>query len=135
MSYTEMVKDWGHDVLLWECFGSYQGDFVVLLRGGDRYGFLVIGYGSCGGCDAFESACDSVDWDQRDNWRAIPEVIQLAESLKARVRWDSAEGLADYLSDSYVQEQNWSWYEEGFKECIQRIADKLRFGWDSPTLF
>lgn len=53
--YEELVGSWGHEVLSFDTIGSYQGDHLVLLRDGDRYGIVVIGYGSCSGCDALQA--------------------------------------------------------------------------------
>lgn len=40
--------------------GHRQGDTYLLLRTSNGYGFVVIGYGSCSGCDALR-ACKSYE--------------------------------------------------------------------------
>ena len=57
MSYQEALEAAGVEVEVFEEFGSYQGEWVAKV-GEDKW---VLGsYGSCSGCDAFES---EFDWD------------------------------------------------------------------------
>lgn len=84
--WEPLVRDWGYDVVLFETWGSYQGDHFVLLRDGDRCGVAVIGYGSCTGCDALEAAI-GYDSDSRERWRDLPEVQYLSGRERDAVRW------------------------------------------------
>lgn len=69
------------EILMALAVGEYQGDYVVLLerkgKCGEKFGFVVIAYGSCTGCDALlaakagrgnvdeelESVANSVHWE------------------------------------------------------------------------
>lgn len=55
MSYQEALEAAGAEVLVFEQFGSYQGDWLarVLYEGQELY--INGSYGSCSGCDAFEA--------------------------------------------------------------------------------
>jgi hypothetical protein len=87
-SYEEIVRDFGCEVPGWETLGSYQGDHLVLLRDGERWGFTVIGYGSCSGCDALEAAGENVR-----------EVQALADGIFDGIHWEpSAEAMAAHLA-------------------------------------
>lgn len=118
-SYNVIVEKWGYDVAHFETFGSYQGDHVAVLRDGDRWGWVVIGYGSCSGCDALEAI---VPWDG-PYWN--DEVQALSDSLRDAIHWDSSEGLVAWLTDEYLQEGHWYWHEDGYKEFVQRIVAQL----------
>ena len=70
MNYGDVIAK-GHkqDLLLFEQFGSYQGDFIVITKDSDKAYIYKDSYGSCGGCDsleAFEDYCDDSDkfWTQ-----------------------------------------------------------------------
>lgn len=117
--YETIVARWGYHVVSMERFGSYQGDIAVLLKDGDQYGWLVIGYGSCGGCDALE---DAMSWTE-PHW--TPAVYELADRLKNDIRWSSASDLAAWLTDNTLQESKWSWFEPGFKEHVTQTVTLL----------
>lgn len=59
--------------------GYYQGDTRVLFRDGDRWGLLLLGWGSCSGCDALQ-ACSSYE-----------ELQELCERVEDQVQWGTCE--------------------------------------------
>lgn len=81
--YDLLLRSLGYGIQEWITCGSYQGDHVALLRRADgAYGFTVIGYGSCSGCDALEGcgSLASVDAlrDELDNdieWNVDPKAL------------------------------------------------------------
>jgi hypothetical protein len=85
--YGSMVHSWGYKVLVMETIGDWQGDYLVLLQDGERYGYVSISYGSCSGCDAME-ACGS--WD---------EVRELSRGLKNAIYWRSGQEMLDWFND------------------------------------
>lgn len=119
-SYNKMVADWGYEVIEMKEFGSYQGDYAVVLRDGDKYGWVTIGYGSCSGCDTMEYL-DYGGADDPEN-----EYIQFSDDTRSQIKWDSAKNLADWLSDIYIQEGKYSWYEDGYREFLGEMVTKLR---------
>lgn len=118
-SWYGIVGSWGYEVVDFSTFGSYQGDHAVLLSDGSRWGWLVIGYGSCSGCDALEAA---TDWSE-PYWN--DDVRALADGTRESVHWDSASGLADYL-ESNLQENDWYYYEDGYKDHVASVVARLR---------
>lgn len=54
MSYQEAMEAAGAEVLAFEEFGSYQGDWWAKVRYKGETGWVQGSYGSCSGCDAFE---------------------------------------------------------------------------------
>jgi hypothetical protein len=99
-SYHDLIESFEHEVLVEYKEQDYQGDYLFLLRDGDRYGFLTFGFGSCSGCDALQG-CDSKD-----------EMIALRDNMYRSIRWeDSANAMVCYLlSKEYETE----WYRDEF---------------------
>lgn len=107
MSYQEALEAAGANVIVFEEFGSYQGEWYALVTYGGETGWVNGSYGSCSGCDAFEgefgfngySGGDGF-WDyEKDQYRAPTE----------EERKDYQNRLADfgrtYLDGLMTQEQ------------------------------
>lgn len=107
-SYYELVEK-NADVLIEHTLGSYQGDMLFLLRNGDQFGFLVVGYGSCSGCDSLE-ACESQE-----------AVDSLAERIYDGIKWfDSFSDLKEYvLHDN--RDLEWFPYEAGWDDFVEKV--------------
>lgn len=58
--YLTLINSTGVEVLHSEMFGSYQGDYFMIVKENGKWGLLVFGYGSCSGCDALE-ACSTYE--------------------------------------------------------------------------
>ena len=56
MGYKEAMEAAGAEVLAYEEFGSYQGDWYAKIRFRGKVSWVQDCFGSCTGCDAFE--CD-----------------------------------------------------------------------------
>ena len=72
--YDPIIRGLG-DVLVQVEDDDYSGDTRVLLKNDDRYGFLVIGWGSCSGCDALQS-CNT-----------FAEVDELINEIEGDIKW------------------------------------------------
>ena len=128
-SYDAIVDSWGYETLLFKCCGSYQGDYVVLLRDGNRYGFTTIGYGSCSGCDALEALSPYCygDWSEHQagncecDWS---KVQSFADGLREDIKWGSASYLLEELGDDKLETQ-WYFYDSDIKKAIQEIRGIL----------
>ena len=55
MSYPEAMELAGADILEYESFGSYQGDWWAKVKYNNKQGWVHGSYGPCSGCDAFQS--------------------------------------------------------------------------------
>jgi hypothetical protein len=55
MSYCEAMEAAGAEVLCYESFGSYQGDWWAKVTYEGNTFWVHGSYGSCSGCDAFEA--------------------------------------------------------------------------------
>ncbi len=45
----------GEKLILYQTFGSYQGEWLMLTKGAEEYKVYKDYYGSCSGCDAYEA--------------------------------------------------------------------------------
>lgn len=124
-NYEDMVPSWGFEVVKLDVLGSYQGDITVLLADGERRGFVMIGYGSCSGCDALEAA--SPGWGDAEGWGPV---VALSDELRASVKWfDSADALAVWLTEQVATEgkgSDWYWYDDEVKRTCLRYVERLR---------
>ena len=55
MSYKEALEAAGAEVLAYEFFGSYQGDWYAVVKFNGNVGVIKGSYGSCTVCDAFQA--------------------------------------------------------------------------------
>lgn len=113
-SYGMIVDSWGFETVASQEFGSYQGDLAFILRGPTLgWGLIVIGYGSCSGCDELEATISSVgyhyDKDEPDT-RDFGELVGLAKSLSDQVHWEATKDeLAAWINAT--PERHWWSYE------------------------
>ncbi len=107
-SYDDLVAKFGI-ILESHCFGSYQGDYAYLLESVNGYGFVVVGYGSCSGCDALE-ACSSLE-----------EVKELQEYLGEGIKWfPTLDEVKEYALHA-DQELQWYYHESGWEEFEDKV--------------
>lgn len=69
MGYKSALEAAGAEVLAFQSFGSYQGDWWALVRVDGVTGWVHGSYGSCSHCDAFEAEFD-YDAETKPNYRA-----------------------------------------------------------------
>lgn len=114
--YSELISSFGHEILLEEEDGHYQGDTRVLLRREDEaYGFLMFGWGSCSGCDALQ-ACS--------NYKDLEE---LRDYLIQSIQWqDSLESMRKFI-------ENKDWAGEFQPKAAQEFAKKALAELDNRT--
>lgn len=111
MSYDEIVETQGDIIKDWT-LGYYQGDYVYLLKNGDKYAFTVIGYGSCSGCDALEGCGDDEEFNE------------LKEDIVNSIVWGTKQDVLDYVTN---QEANrWYFHEEDWVEIRKEIKEILK---------
>ena len=68
--YSIIAQAKGHQLIWYECYGAYQGTWVMLSRYGDKYYIWKNSYGSCPGCDALQAA-DLSPNDFRKIWEFV----------------------------------------------------------------
>ena len=110
MSYDGIVETQGEIIKDWT-LGHYQGDYVYLLKNGDKYAFTVIGYGSCSGCDALEGCGNDEEFNE------------LKDAIVSGIVWGTKQDVYDYVNN---QEANrWYFHEEDWVDIRKEILDLL----------
>ena len=113
--YDCIAKQLG-DVIHETRIGDYVGDYLYLLADDARRGFLVQGYGSCSGCDAWEACLSAKD------------AQDLIEYMYNSVHWeDSPDAMFRWIRDRDWKGQ-WTWHEEETCTFLSECAALLR-GW------
>ncbi len=110
-TYTTLVEKRA-EILAHEYLGSYQGDVVFLVDGAEGFGLLVIGYGSCSGCDALE-ACESQE-----------QVDKIGESILEGIKWfDTLQEAKDYILNNDIQELKWYAHDAAWASFIDKVKE------------
>lgn len=110
MSYDEIIATQGEIIGQW-VMGTWQGDYIYLLKNDDKYSFFVIGYGSCSGCDALES-CDNDE-----------EFNELKEDIINRIAWGTKKEIIDHITNE--EANRWYFHEYGWEEIQKEALDLL----------
>lgn len=127
VTYDDLIESMDVERLVEVTDQNYQGDTRLLLKKGDRYGYLCFGWGSCSGCDALE-AIDGYKYTGNGyEYLVTAEHYELRDQLYNQIVWkDSREEML-----AYFKEKDWSLdyqYDKKFvDESIQHLegAPKL----------
>lgn len=112
-SYEGLVDSFGVEIVFAEHDKDWQGDSFYLLKDEQRYGFLQFGWGSCSGCDAYESSRDM-------GGNALEE---LRDELWEKVVWkDSLDGLRAYMVENDPKLQ-WYGNRPSFKAFLEKLKE------------
>lgn len=116
--YDPIIRSLGN-VLVKVKDGGYQGDTRLLLEKDGRYGFSVIGWGSCTGCDALRQ-CSTYD-----------EADKLISQIENEVTWfDTLEDAKAYISN--MKDRRFQFYSHQL-EWIDFVA-QVRVFQPSPMV-
>lgn len=111
--YDPIIRSFG-EVLVQVDDEDWSGDTRVLLRKGNRHGFLNYGWGSCSGCDALQ-ACGSYE-----------EVDQLIDSLEGDIKWFDTLAEAQVYIANDAERQGSYYYHQAewgeFKAAVMEVA-------------
>ena len=90
--YKPMINAIGNPIIqVWD--DDYQGDIRVMFEKDGKYGYLVIGFGSCSGCDALQ-ACENYE-----------DAQVLFNSFLSNTKWfDSLLDLKEYFRNNHLFE-------------------------------
>lgn len=121
--YEDCFSALGFEILEWIICGSYQGDYVCLLRKNGRYYFTVIGYGSCSGCDHYER---SFGWSIDDTDEEWGRVASFIEEYHSNVKgFDTIGELQEYLKGCLFEGRecnDWWIYDSDVKVAMTKIS-------------
>lgn len=104
MSYEDALKATGHQLLDFKNFGDYQGTWYALMSINGKLELVCGAYGSCSGCDAFESEFDyTMDYDHPETKEHLKRFGQqyIDNNISnPRIELESAEEDAKWDLDS-----------------------------------
>jgi hypothetical protein len=125
-TYEHIVTSWGYRIIDSSTFGMFQGDQVYLLESGSQVGFVVIGYGSCSGCDALQA----IHMFNVEPANIVEQVNSLSDDLRSNIKWfDSLDDMASIVNDKDYHTNYWYWHEPDIKEYIlENITNWPRHG-------
>jgi hypothetical protein len=111
MSYEDVLLKAGYDVVAYEEFGSYQGEWAAILVDG---GVILGDYGSCSGCDPLEA---TIPWDsdKRAKWWTEENCKNFCEEMEYAARKDYDQLLIDSKWNSDFNARN-AWLREQLTE-------------------
>jgi hypothetical protein len=99
-----------------ETFGDYQGDYVYVLESPtEGVGVVIVGYGSCSGCDSRE-ACNSAE-----------DFEELLQSVIKDIRWGTVSELTDFINNNF-NDNSWYRHDAGFKKARQSVIKLIETG-------
>lgn len=113
--YIKALEAVGVKVQVGADLGYYQGDYVALVSRGfwyeDAWGFLVIGYGSCSGCDAWEA--------EENDPAALAEILR---GLAQGITWhDTLDEAKAYILDADQTALQWYGNEDGWATFTEQV--------------
>lgn len=141
ISHKEILQRQGLDIVAFETFGDYQGDYAAIVKKDGKIGFTVIGYGSCSGCDELEALKDNYDVsyypfdedeeplerseEQQEELHKFHNALQeYADKLESNIEYGSYEELKDKITGA---DNRIKWYskDKGFKEAQNSLMAEL----------
>lgn len=128
--YEEGLKKLGYKIIAFECFGDWQGDYFAVVEKDNKIGYVIIGYGSCSGCDSL-MACNWPSWisetNDEDFQYADKQIRELFSDIEKSIRWGNPSELIRDLLRGNRWSNNIQWYKEdkGFKESRKKLVEAL----------
>jgi hypothetical protein len=102
ISHQEILRQQGFSITAFETFGDYQGDYAAIVEKNGKVGLVIIGYGSCSGCDALEGITDTLYLSYKpsqEDYENNPEEAKQNEEDYERNLASYREELQAYAND------------------------------------
>jgi len=87
--YKLALKEAGAEILAFESFGSYQGEWWAKVIWNGETGWVNGSYGSCSGCDAYQSEfgfineeCEAHRYDYQET---CPDCVEVKAAIQQRI--------------------------------------------------
>lgn len=120
MGYQAAVEAAGYEVLAYELFGSYQGQWMMKVRDPEsgEIGYIHDWFGSCTVCDSFQAEFCDFGWDDEDSDEYQQRLREFGErytALPVQHWMDWAHDVERRLDDEdeYVdmdEEERYQWF-------------------------
>lgn len=121
MGYQTALEAAGAIVHEFEEFGDYHGTWIARVTYNGETGFVVGSYGSCSGCDAFQSEFD-YGWGtyDRELERYVPKPKHLRALAEFGREYLTDIVTADYIYERYKKDADWDIDMRKLLEYIRR---------------
>lgn len=111
--YTDLIDSMEVEVLAEVDEDKYQGSSWLIVKDGERYGYMSYGWGSCSGCDALAACADAQD------------ATDLRDELWNGIRWEnSAAELLTYFVET-DWELKWEYHASEFQAFLVAAKNVL----------
>mgnify|MGYP003344107885 CR=1 FL=1 len=141
MSYTQALEAAGAEVLSFEQFGSYQGEWWARVNYNGQTGYINGSYGSCSGCDAFEAEFGFKEGTCDDHSYNFNQDCEHCQSAKKEYEFRLADFGRTYLDTIYTYEealaqakQNLEW-DSGAQEMVEWLHSHRLIEFCQPSEF
>ena len=104
--YCQALIFAGAEVLAFKTFGSYQGDWIAKIKLNGEILWIHDYYGSCSGCDAFQSEVD-IEWHQHEDGKTVWGIDGFKEDCEAcqKMKTQYADFGKKYFEDTVSYEK------------------------------
>ena len=110
VDYADIVSCFGN-IIIEVQDDDYEGDIRFLLEKDGKFGFNIIGFGSCSGCDWLQG-CDTMDEKQ-----------DLVDTIEREIEWfDTLDELKERFRTK-DWELEYSWHQEETKRFIDLVLN------------
>lgn len=116
-NYEALIESFEMESLIHIDDADWQGDSFVLLRNRNQYGILIFGFGSCSGCDAFESIVDRY----ADKIEIVKDLNDFRDEMYSSISWRSRDEMIEYVS---TKDFGLEWY--GFNDGGRKFVKELK---------
>ena len=100
--YEEALVAAGANVLEFREFGDYQGSWIAYVEYEGGRGYVRGSYGSCSGCDAFQSEFGWVDEDEAESAEYRARLADFGRGYLDGELWTAAE-----LREHFAEDAEW----------------------------
>lgn len=114
--YESLLETLEYEIVYSGEFGDYQGDYLVMFKKDNRFGYLQFGFGSCSGCDSYQS-CENKE-----------ELIDLRDSLNNDIQWKSPKEMISFLENrdwegcvSFYDKEQELEFKNFIATCLKKI--------------
>ena len=109
LHYEDLIALYGYEIVVEKRLGSYQGEYVFVVKDGEQWGLAVISYGSCSGCDSFLAQMPRrlAEYNDPGDYEGVLEV---AEHTRDQIRWTKSQSdLVELLKNKDWEGSYISW--------------------------
>lgn len=124
MSYQAALEAAGAEVLAFEHFGSYQGDWIAEVKYRGEHGFVCGSYGSCSGCDSFEAEFGYYDEENDPKYQERLKQFGLNYVDPLLPYEKVLADMSENLDWDYDAREAVAWLEARMEERLKRLADE-----------